>query len=110
MSKAICKLFTVGITNRIHFHSSVNESSLIIPLYIDQTVFGIIISEGCQIFTYLQENFMWCNDLYFYSERKSFCCSINDFDQNGTIALCNLMISKKYPDSLHLINFLYVYV
>lgn len=58
MSKAICKLFTVGITNRIHFHSSVNESSLIIPLYIDQTVFGIIISEGCQISTYLQGNFM----------------------------------------------------
>ena len=50
MSKAICKLFTVGITNRIHFHSSINEGSLIIVPYIDQTIFGIILTEGCQIF------------------------------------------------------------
>ena len=52
-----------------------------------------------------------CDAMVFTIIRKeSFSCSINDFDQIGTIALCNLMISKKYSDSWHLINFLYVYV
>ena len=43
MSKAICRLFTVGNANRIHFHSSINERLLIIPRYIDQTIFRIIL-------------------------------------------------------------------
>ena len=59
MSMAICKLFTVGITNRIHFHSSINESSLIIHLYIDQTIFGIIFTKSCQkLSLFVDENYM----------------------------------------------------
>ena len=59
MSMAICKLFTVGITNRIHFHSSINESSLIIHLYIDQTIFGIIFTKSCQkLSLFVDENYL----------------------------------------------------
>ena len=59
-------VFTVGITNRIHFHSSINESSLIIHLYIDQTIFGIMFTKSCQkLSLFVDENYLIHSTLTF---------------------------------------------